>query len=80
MEKEIMSELKKIKELLEGQEKIFLNNKQVTAEFGLRRSTIFRRVKEGLLSTHRVGRNVFFLRSEIIAMIENGKEPRKERA
>lgn len=75
-----MSELKRIKELLEGQEQVFMNEKQVRAEFGLTRSTIFRRVQEGFLFAYRTGGKVFFKRAEILKMIENGKEPRKERA
>jgi predicted DNA-binding transcriptional regulator AlpA len=51
----------------------FLTVKQVTEELGVSRVTLLSWEKQELIKPHRIGRRVYFLRSELIQRKESAK-------
>lgn len=80
MEKEIMQKLTAIENILNQKRPVFINQKQIKEKYDINRGTIWRWKENGLISGYRVGGKVFYKETEIINLIENGKEPLKARA
>lgn len=48
-----------------------LNAKQAGALFGIKADAMYKRAKNGLAPHHKMGRKIYFLKSELIAQIKN---------
>lgn len=79
-QEQIIERLERIEKLLQKEETVYLNKAQIQAKYYITKSTIDRRVKDGLLHKYVFGGKVFFDEAELKGLIKKGKEPLQVRA